>query len=93
MNFGDKVFRKINADVSTAEIWVLLNYLYTESFLSNRIYLQLKFYIFKMAESKSIDQNVDDFLKIVTELGSLQVEVSDEVQAILLFILLFINFD
>ena len=46
-----------------------------------------------MAESKSIDQNVDDFLKIVAELGILQVEVSDEVQAILLLTSLPTNFD
>ena len=93
MNLGDKVLRKINADAYAAEIWALLNHLLMESSLPNRIHLQLNFYTFKMVESKSIDQNVDDFLKIVAELGSLQVEVSDEVQAILLLTSLPTNFD
>ena len=93
MNLGDKVLRKINVDDSVAEIWALLNHLYMESSLPNRIHLQLKFYTFKMAESKSIDQNVDDFLKIIAELGYLQVNVTDEVQAILLLTSLPANYD
>ncbi|KAG7633109.1 Reverse transcriptase RNA-dependent DNA polymerase [Arabidopsis suecica] len=37
-----------------------------------------------MQENKKIDENIDDFLKIVADLNHLQIEVSDEVQAILL---------
>ncbi|CAA7047040.1 unnamed protein product [Microthlaspi erraticum] len=44
-------------------------------------------------ESKNVDENVDDFLKIVAELSSLNVEVSDEVQAILLLTSLTPSFD
>ena len=37
-----------------------------------------------MSDSKTIDENVDDFLKLVADLSNLQMEVSEEVQAILL---------
>lgn len=37
-----------------------------------------------MSDSKTIDENVDDFLKLVADLSNLQVEVSEEVHAILL---------
>ena len=84
LNVGNKVLRKIQHCESTAAMWSTLNNLYTETSLPNRIYLQLRFYTFKMADSKSIDEIVDDFLKLVADLNNLQVEVSEEVQAILL---------
>ena len=51
--------------------------------MPNRIYLQLRFYIQDVSDSKSIDENVDDFRKLLADLNNLQVEVSEEVQAIL----------
>ncbi|WZZ89004.1 hypothetical protein YC2023_117583 [Brassica napus] len=48
------------------------------------IVLNLRFYTFKMAYSKTIDDYVDDFLKLLADLSNLQVEVSEEVQDILL---------
>ena len=84
LNVGNKVLRKIQHCETAAAMWSTLNKLYTETSLPNRIYLQLRFYTFKMADSKSIDENVDEFLKLVADLNNLQVEVSEEVQAILL---------
>ncbi|CAA7059283.1 unnamed protein product [Microthlaspi erraticum] len=92
-NVGDHVLRKIKNTESAAEMWSLLDRLYTETSLPNRIHLQLKFYSYRMVESKNVDENVDDFLKIVAELSSLNVEVSDEVQAILLLTSLTPSFD
>ncbi|WZZ72276.1 hypothetical protein YC2023_083646 [Brassica napus] len=84
LNVGNKVLRKIQHCETAAAMWSTLNNLYTETSLPNMIYLQLRFYTFKMVDSKSIDENVDDFLKLVADLNNLQVEVSEEVQAILL---------
>lgn len=80
---GNKVLRKIKHFETVAAMWSTLDKLYTEKSLPNMIYLQFRFYTFKMAESKSIDENVDDFLKLVADLNNLQVEVSEEVQTIL----------
>ena len=41
--------------------------------------MQHIFYTFKMNDSKGIDTNVDDFLKLVAELNNLNVEVAEEV--------------
>ncbi|XP_013614156.1 PREDICTED: uncharacterized protein LOC106320348 [Brassica oleracea var. oleracea] len=84
LNVGNKVLRKIQHCETAVAMWSTLNNLYTETSLPNRIYLQLRFYTFKMVDSKSIDVNVDDFLKFVADLNNLQVEVLEEVQAILL---------
>ena len=65
-------------------MWAALNTMYTETSLSNRIYLHNKFYTFKMNNYKSIDTNVDDFLMLVADLKNMNVEVDKAVQAILL---------
>ena len=78
------MLRKIKHCETAAAMWSTLDSLYMESSLPNRIYLQLKFYTFKMNDVKSINENVDNFLKVVADLNNLGVDVSDEVQAILL---------
>ncbi|KAG7567097.1 Integrase catalytic core, partial [Arabidopsis thaliana x Arabidopsis arenosa] len=80
---GDAVLRKIDHCKTAAEMWETLNKLYMETSLPNRIYVQLKFYSFKMSDSKTINENVNEFLKIVAELSSLEIVVGEEVRAIL----------
>ena len=80
----DAVLLKVKHCVSAAELWAMLNKLYMETSLPNRIYTQLRLYSFKMLETLSIDQNVDEFLRIVDELRNLQIVVAEEVQAILI---------
>lgn len=84
LNLGDHVLRKLEDCTTAASIWTALERLYNSKTLPNRIHLQHKFYTFKMLESKSIDENIDDFLKLVSGLSSVNVSVSEEVQAILL---------
>lgn len=84
MSVGDQVLRKIDKCTTAAQAWTLLDRLYMTQSLPNRVHAQLKVYSFKMQESKSIDQNMDDFLKIIADLSNLSIEVPEEVQAILL---------
>lgn len=84
LNLGDHVLRKLDDCTTAAAIWTALERLYNSKTLPNRIHLQHKFHTFKMTETKSIDENVDDFLKLVSGLSSVNVSVSEEVQAILL---------
>ena len=62
----------------------MLNKLLMETSLPNRLYTQLKLYSLKMVDTLTIDQNVDEFLRIVAELGSLSIYVGEEVQAVLI---------
>ena len=84
LNVGDHVQRKIELCTSAASTWSTLERLYLSKTLPNRIHLQHKFYTFKMVDTRSMDENIDDFLKIVSHLSSVNVTVSEEVQAILL---------
>ena len=54
------------------------------SFKDSTVHLQHKLYTFKMVDTRSMDENNDDFLKIVSYLSRMNVPVSEEVQAILL---------
>lgn len=72
---GDVVLRKIDHCKTAAEMWETLNKLYMETFLLNQIYVQLKFYSFKLSDTKTINENVNEFLKIVAELNSLEIVV------------------
>lgn len=84
LNVGDHVLRKIELCTSAASTWSTLERLYLSKTLPNRIHLQHKFYTFKMVDTRSMDENIDDFLKIVSHLSSVNVTASEEVQAILL---------
>ena len=84
LNVGDHVLRKIERCTTAAETWSLLEALYLPKSLPNRVHAQLKLYGFKMQNQRSIDENVDDFLKIVGELSHLSIEVPEEVQVVLL---------
>jgi len=83
-HISDAVLLKVNHYVTTADLWATLNKKYMVTSLPNRIYTQLKLYSFKMVSTMTIDQNVDEFLRIVAELGSLEIQVDEEVQAILI---------
>lgn len=82
LNIGNQVLRKIKHCTTATAMWSSLERLYLSKSLPNRIFVQSLFYTFKCDSSKSIDINVDDFLKIVAEMGSLNVSVTDEIQAI-----------
>jgi len=84
INVGDKVLRNIENSKTAAEAWATLDRLYLVKSLPNRVYLQLKVYNYRMQDSKTLEENVDEFLKMISDLSNLQIQVPDEVQAILI---------
>lgn len=61
--------------------------------LNTVILVQSQFYTYKCDGTKTINVNFDDFLKIVTEMCNLSVNVSDEIQAIVFLNLLPKSYD
>ena len=84
LNVGDHVLRKIERCTTASETWATLEKLYMPKSLPNRVHAQLRLYSFKMQDIKTIDDNIDEFLKIIGDLSNLSIEVPEEVQAILL---------
>jgi len=79
INVGDKVLRNIENSKLTAEAWATLDRLYLVKSLPNQVYLQLKVYNYMMQDSKTLEENVDEFLKMISDLSNLQIQVHDEV--------------
>ena len=68
--------RKVIKEKIVVEIiWLKLEQLFKTKALPNRIYLKQKFYGFKMDKSKTIDENVDEFTKLVADLENLNVKI------------------
>lgn len=76
------VLRKVMKETTALGVWRALEGDYQTKTLPNRIYLKQSFASYKMVESKSIEENLDTFLKLVDDLASLNIHVSDEDQAI-----------
>lgn len=82
MSLSDQIIRKVMKETSALGIWKALERDYQTKSLPNRIYLKQRFASYMMDEQKSIEQNLDGFLKLVNDLESLEIKISDEDQAI-----------
>ena len=76
--FSDSVLRKCNKETTAIGLWLKLESLYIAKSLTNRIYLKMKLFGFKMQEDKYLDENFDEFNKLVGK------KINDEDQTIIL---------
>lgn len=79
---SDVILRKIMHKETALKMWKELEDDYQTKSLPNRIYLKQMFASYKMVESKTIEENMDSFLKLIADLASLNIKISDEDQAI-----------
>ncbi|XP_056848948.1 uncharacterized protein LOC130499064 [Raphanus sativus] len=79
---SDVILRKIMHETTALSMWKALEKDYQTKSLPNRIYLKKKFSCYKREEDKSMEENFDLFLKLIDDLASIKVTISDEDQAI-----------
>ncbi|PON57268.1 hypothetical protein PanWU01x14_175320, partial [Parasponia andersonii] len=84
LSLSDQVLRKVLREKTVSGIWIKLEELYRAKSLPKRIYLKECFFGFKMDETKSIEENLDDYTKLVLDLENLGIKVEDEDKAIIL---------
>ena len=84
LSLSDQILRKLVKEKSAAGMWLKLEALYMTKSLPTRIHLKQKFSSFKMDDQKSVDDNIDDFTKLINDLENLDVKIDDEDQAIFL---------
>lgn len=75
---SDVILRKIMNETTTLGMWKALERDYQTKSLPNRIYLKKKFSCFKMEEEKPMEEKFDHFLKLVADLTSIKIDISDE---------------
>lgn len=78
MNVTDKILRKIVKEKTAAGMLKILDAQYMSLSLPNQMYLKQRLYGYIMNESMSIESNIDEFLRIITDLGNVMVEIFDE---------------
>ena len=82
MSLGNLVLRKVMKETTALGVWKALERDYQMKTLSNSIYMMQRFASFKMDDHKSIEENLDTFLKLVSDLASLNINISDKDQTI-----------
>ncbi|CAH9144987.1 unnamed protein product, partial [Cuscuta epithymum] len=68
LNLSDSVIRKVGILESAKILWDKLNELYTETSLPNRIFLLEKFFKFRLDMSIDIEENLDVFTKLISDI-------------------------
>ncbi|KAL0458606.1 UNVERIFIED_CONTAM: hypothetical protein Slati_0487800 [Sesamum latifolium] len=68
LNLSDTVIRKVGNLTTAKELWDKLEELYTESSLPSKLFLLEKFFRYKLDVSKTIDDNIDDFTKLIQDI-------------------------
>ena len=75
LNLSDTVLRKVGKLDSSKALWDKLEDLYTEISLPNKLFLLEKFFRYKLDLSKNIEENIDDFTKLIQELSLLGIKI------------------
>ncbi|GKE25593.1 hypothetical protein Tco_1440977 [Tanacetum coccineum] len=81
---GDHVLREVTKETTAAGIWTKLTSLYMTKSLANRLYLKKKLYTYYMSSCTKLDDHIDEFNKLILDLASIDIEIEDEDQALLL---------
>ncbi|KAK4397943.1 Retrovirus-related Pol polyprotein from transposon TNT 1-94 [Sesamum angolense] len=68
LNLSDSVIRKVGKQVSAKMLWDKLEELYTETSLPSKLFLLEKFFRYKLDMSKNIDENIDEFTKLIQDI-------------------------
>ncbi|XP_023635178.1 uncharacterized protein LOC111829650 [Capsella rubella] len=84
LSVEDHILRKIVKETTASGMIKTLDQLYMSRPLSDRIYLKRKLYEFSMNEDISIEENINEFLKLASDIDKENADVSDETKAILL---------
>jgi len=93
LSLGDHVLRKVIKEPTAAGMLKILDKLFIAKSLPNRIYLNQRLYGYKMSESMTMEENVNDFFKLISDLENVKVTVADEDQAIVLLMSMPKQFD
>lgn len=80
---GDKVLREVQEASTAIEVLAKLDEVYLAKSLANRLYMKKRLYSYSFAAYRSIVEQLEDFNKIIDDLGSVDVKIMDEDKAIL----------
>ncbi|KAK4386043.1 Retrovirus-related Pol polyprotein from transposon TNT 1-94 [Sesamum angolense] len=68
LNMSDSVIRKVGKQNTAKELWDKLEELFTETSLPSKLFLLEIFFRYKLDMSKNIEENIDEFTKLVQDI-------------------------
>ncbi|GKA98409.1 retrovirus-related pol polyprotein from transposon TNT 1-94 [Tanacetum coccineum] len=80
----DRVLREVTKETTVAGIWTKLTSLYMTKSLANRLYLKKKLYTYYMSPGTKLGVHIDEFNKLILDLATIDIEIEDEDQALML---------
>ncbi|GAB2295643.1 hypothetical protein Dimus_038371 [Dionaea muscipula] len=84
LNLSDSVLRKVDDCNTAIELWDKLESLYAKQSAPNLAYLKGTLFSWKMDMSKSLEDNIDEFIKLTLILKGTDQAIDDTSQAIIL---------
>ena len=84
MCFADEVMYHVMDEESPAAIWLKLESQYMSKSLTNKLLLNKKLYGLKMVEGSALDQHINVFNKILSDLNRVDVKFEEEDMALTL---------
>ena len=81
---SDELLRLVDEATTTGDLWKKLESLYLTKSLLNKLYLKEKFLGYKMNHSKSLEENLDEFQKIIVDLNNIDAKILDDNQVVIL---------
>ena len=83
LSLADNVLREV-IEEKTDSLWKALEEKYSIKTLSNKLYQRKRLYIFKYSGEKSIGDHIDDFNRMISDVGAVGIKVEDVDQAMIL---------
>ena len=84
MYLSNEVLRLVDEATIIMELWKKLESLYLTKSLRNKLYLKEKLSGYKMNQGKSLEENLDEFQKIIVGLNNISEKMPNENQATIL---------
>lgn len=81
---SDKVIRKVAKDKSAAYVWTKLESLYMTKSLTNQLFMKQRLYSYKLTEDKGMEDQIDEFNKVLDDLENLYIKLEDSDKTIML---------
>lgn len=78
LHLFDNVLRQVDDENIAAKIWLKLKSIYVTKSLTNKTYFKEQLFGFKMDPNKSLDDNLDEFKKIIVSLANIEEKISNE---------------